>query len=280
MSEYQYYEFAAIDRPLTEQEQAEVRALSTWAQITATGFVDEYESGDFKGDPGSLMERFYDVHLYCSGWGTRRIMLRLPQALLDPELVEQYDVDDHVTFWTAQDHVIIELTSDEEGEHGDRDKDLPAIAGIRAELAAGDLRPLYLAWLSAYGSWERDEDAFDYADEEELEPPVPAGLGALTPSQQALARFLRLDAALLDVAAQVSAARGSQADLGTWLSRLDAARKDALLARVAEGFGDQVRLELLRGLRDSADVPAEPTRTVAELLDAAAARRHALARAN
>ena len=31
MSEYQYYEFLAIDRPLTEDEMAELRALSTRA---------------------------------------------------------------------------------------------------------------------------------------------------------------------------------------------------------------------------------------------------------
>jgi hypothetical protein len=29
VSEYQYYEFLAIDRPLDEAEQAEVRSLST-----------------------------------------------------------------------------------------------------------------------------------------------------------------------------------------------------------------------------------------------------------
>jgi len=43
-----------------------------------------------------------------------------------------------------------------------------AIVGARAELAAGDLRPLYLAWLAGYGTWERDEDAFDYDEEDEL----------------------------------------------------------------------------------------------------------------
>ena len=52
--------------------------------------------------------------------------------------------------------------------------------------------------------WERDEDAFEYDDEDALEPPVPAGLGLLTASQRALADFLRLDADLLTIAAQVS----------------------------------------------------------------------------
>jgi DNA-binding MarR family transcriptional regulator len=35
MSEYQYYEFLAVDRPLTAAEQAEVRQLSARARITA-----------------------------------------------------------------------------------------------------------------------------------------------------------------------------------------------------------------------------------------------------
>jgi hypothetical protein len=43
MSEYQYYEFAAIDRPLTRDEQAELRAISTRALITPASFVNTYQ---------------------------------------------------------------------------------------------------------------------------------------------------------------------------------------------------------------------------------------------
>jgi hypothetical protein len=50
MSEYQYYEYQAIDRPLTKQEMAEVRSLSTRATITPTRFVNVYHWGNFKGD--------------------------------------------------------------------------------------------------------------------------------------------------------------------------------------------------------------------------------------
>ncbi|MEU4720254.1 hypothetical protein AB0G06_11505 [Nonomuraea dietziae] len=82
MSEYQYYEFLAIDRPLTDQQQAEVRALSTRAHITATSFINEYRWGDFRGDPRRMVERYYDAHLYLANWGTHRIMLRLPKTAL------------------------------------------------------------------------------------------------------------------------------------------------------------------------------------------------------
>ena len=43
MSEYQYYEFLAIDRPLTERGMRELRAVSSRAIITATRFTNHYE---------------------------------------------------------------------------------------------------------------------------------------------------------------------------------------------------------------------------------------------
>ena len=42
MSEYQYYEFQAVDRPLTEEMQQGLRRISSRAHITPTGFVNVY----------------------------------------------------------------------------------------------------------------------------------------------------------------------------------------------------------------------------------------------
>jgi hypothetical protein len=50
VSEYQYYEFLAVDRSLTADEMAEPRALSTRARITPTSLINTYHRGDFKGD--------------------------------------------------------------------------------------------------------------------------------------------------------------------------------------------------------------------------------------
>ena len=83
MSEYQYYEFQAIDRPLGEADREALRALSTRARITATSFTNSYEWGAFKGDPARLMERWFDLHLYLANWGARRFMIRLPARLID-----------------------------------------------------------------------------------------------------------------------------------------------------------------------------------------------------
>jgi hypothetical protein len=61
MSEYQYYEFVAIDRPTSGQQHAEQRNLSTGARITATSFTNEYHWGDFRGDRRFMMERYFDA---------------------------------------------------------------------------------------------------------------------------------------------------------------------------------------------------------------------------
>jgi hypothetical protein len=42
MSEYQYYEFQAIDRALSADQVDKLRSYSTRAQITSTTFTNEY----------------------------------------------------------------------------------------------------------------------------------------------------------------------------------------------------------------------------------------------
>ncbi len=277
MSEYQYYEFLALDHPLSTAEQAEVRRLSARATITATSFTNEYHWGDFKGSPDELIRRYYDAHLYVANWGTRRVMFRLPRTLLDPGLAEQYGVDPQASVSATRDHVILDMTSEDESGYWEEDLQgsLSALVGARSELAAGDLRPLYLAWLSGYGAWERDEDAFDEEDEDVVEPPVPAGLGSLTASQRALADFLRIDADLLGVAAETSpelpeAGQDSGA-LAAHIAAISASEKDRLLGLVAADQATRARGELLRGFRGQPDDESEsrPRRTVAELLDTA-----------
>mgnify|MGYP001607379648 FL=1 len=94
MSEYQYYEFQAIDRPLTGEETGELRSVSTRARITPTSFVNEYAWGRFKGDEDAWMEKYFDAFLYLANWGTRVLKLRLPSRLLDVKAAEKYVAGD------------------------------------------------------------------------------------------------------------------------------------------------------------------------------------------
>jgi len=46
MSGYQYYEFLAIDHPLSQREIGQLRQISTRARITATSFTNTFRDDD------------------------------------------------------------------------------------------------------------------------------------------------------------------------------------------------------------------------------------------
>src|SRR6185437_17048836 len=83
-------------RPLTKQEMEELRAISSRASITPTRFVNIYNYGDFRGDPLTLMERYFDAFVYVANWGTRWHMLRLPAQALDAKAAAPYGVEGNV----------------------------------------------------------------------------------------------------------------------------------------------------------------------------------------
>jgi hypothetical protein len=268
VSEYQYYEFLAIDRPLDAREQQQLRAVSSRARITATHFVNTYEWGDLRADPRALMASYFDASLYLANWGTRQLMFRLPSSVLDLDVVGRYCATDTACAWAAGDSVIVSLTSEKEDEYWDdsAEESLGSIVPLRSELAMGDRRLLYLAWLLSVDAGVLDED--------EIEPPVPAGLPDLTGPLRAVVEFLRLDEELVAAAAEASepltTADPSAATLRCWVSRLPAREKEDVLIRVVSGDPDVSRELACRFRADSSPVlDRDGTRTVAELQAAA-----------
>src|SRR6266542_6470329 len=112
VSEYQCYEFVALDRRLTAKEMAELRDISTRAEITPTRFWNEYHWGDLKADPAKLLARYFDVHVHFANWGTRRLMLRLPIAAVDNRALGAYLPGDPATLTTVGEHAIVDLCSE------------------------------------------------------------------------------------------------------------------------------------------------------------------------
>lgn len=279
MSEYQHYEFLAVDAPLDAKAQAAVRALSTRARITPTSFVNTYQWGDFKGDPRALVERYYDAFLYTANWGTHQLMLRLPTTVLDPAVVHRCCCTPSAASWATRRHVVIDLTysgnerSDAWWEDWDDEEDtlgdgwLTSLIPARADLAAGDHRLLYLAWLHAVSGDEHDEDI--------IEPPLPAGLGSLPASLRRLVDFLRIDTDLLAAAAQASPelppTGPARKAWSTGLAALPTREKDALLLRVMDG-DPHVGVELRRRLTPPPDTTTT-RRTVGDLQATASALR-------
>ena len=114
MSEYQYYEFQALDRRLTAAEMARLRTFSTRARITPTSFVNTYDWGDFKGDENAWMDQYFDAFLYFANWGTRVFSLRLPSRLLAMATAELYCGSQSAAAREHKGNTILTFNSDEE----------------------------------------------------------------------------------------------------------------------------------------------------------------------
>jgi hypothetical protein len=276
MSEYQYYEFQAIDRPLDERAMAALRAITSRAQITPTSLVNVYHFGDFKGNPDRLVDQYFDAFLYLANWGTRRLMFRLPRPLFDLTAAQPYCVPESLKARANAEHVVLDFHSDSEDGWDDEGGEgwLASLIPLRADLLAGDLRCLYLAWLAGI-----QNDAVDGAEQE---PPVPPGLGSLSAPLQRFADFLRLDPDLLEIAAVASAEAGPThpppEELAAWVKALPEVEKDNYLVRLMQGETPYLAGELLKRYRgeqarvtsSSAQGPpsAEARRTVGSLLEA------------
>ncbi len=224
MSEYQYDEFQAIDRPLDDEDRRALRALSTRARITATNFTNAYEWGDFKGDSAKLVERWFDLHLYLANWGSRRLIIKVPALLVDRgRLGASLDHVDDARLHVVAGHLIVDIARDELGVEDDDDGSgwLAALAPLRTDLLGGDLRFFYLLWLTAV-----EADVFEPDEPEPL-----AGIGPITGSLEAFAIFFGIDPDLVQAAAERSTDTGGISS--------EAARR-----RIA-AMSDRVKIDLL-----------------------------------
>lgn len=242
MSEYQYYEFAAIDRPLTRAEMAKLRAISTRAEITPAGFVNHYEWGDLKADPADWMRRYFDAFVYTANWCSCRLSLRVPLATFRQGELKPFAARYAMTIKATDTHWVIDWVLNESENHerfGMEDGSgwMRRLAPLRDELLRGDLRPLYLGWLAAAAGGELRDAA--------LEPEVPPGLVDLSPPQRALAEFLEIDTDMLAAAragstkaGNTKASRSNAAQdghLDAWLEKWSRAEMAAVLKLIARG---------------------------------------------
>jgi hypothetical protein len=271
MSEYQYYEFLAIDRPLTSEEVSALRALSTRAHITPVSFTNEYHWGNFGGNSDELMKRFFDAHVYVANWMTAIFMVRVPIEAISEETTEAMAVDGILDFEPTKTHWVITWRLNE-SENCDRfgTEDgrgwMARLAPVREELLRGDVRSLYIGWLAAVIK--------EVTDDGDMEPLPVEGLGNLTAAQQALAEFLEVDQDLLAGAGMGSPALQDEAPLqketDDWLNGLPQDEVTVILKQLLAGRGQQAERTLknrfaawrcgLRGDRSEA-----PLRTVGEL---------------
>ena len=262
MSEYQCYEFVALDRPLTSAEMAGLRSISTRADISPTRFWNEYQWGDLKADPKKLLARYFDALLYFANWASHRFMLRLPASQVDLRQLKPYFPGGPATLTKTGKHLVVDLWSDSEEPEDDwfeaRGR-LGALVPLRSELLQGDMSAAYLAWLLAVQAEEVSSSA--------KAPPVPAGLREPNASLIALAEFLRIDRDLM-----AAAAEGSQDDsldaeaLRSWIRARPAREKDRWLLKTIDDPSARIGTDLIAAFRRAQPVPRTKPRTAAALL--------------
>ena len=240
MSEYQYYEFKAVDKPLNEKGMQALRNMSTRARITSTSFVNEYNWGDLKGNPLKLVERYFDAFLYVANWGTHWFMLKVLRHLVDVDLVNKYCPGESAVIHEKGDHLIFEFTSEtEDYEWEEGEGWLSSLISLRADIIHSDYRLLYLAWLCCAQMEEMEDD--------ELEPPVPPNLADLNAPLKSFVDFMRIDTDLISVAAANSISESRQTDpeaLKAWIHNLLESEKDDILFRLVEAPSPHLGTEL------------------------------------
>jgi hypothetical protein len=273
MSEYQYYEFQAIDRPLTQEERAALCQLSGCVKPTATSASFTYSYGNFRGDPKQVLARYFDIMYYITNWGTQQLMFRFPTSLINRETIELYCIDNYISLSFAGDWAILDWEfSQEEGFNDwiEGEGILSELIGLRQEILQQDYRGLYLAWLKAI---DLSEGYIDI-DKTQLEPPLPPGLGQLSAAQKAFTEIFELDEHLLNVAC-ASSGKLTTISEQTWqqaISQLSASERQDFLLRLAKGEHNLSAKfkQKLSQLIPNSPASNQPRRTIQELLEAAA----------
>jgi hypothetical protein len=265
MSEYQYYEFQAVDRPLTDADRQALRGLSTRARITATSFTNSYEWGDFKGDPAKLMERWFDLHLYVANWGSRRLMIGFPARLIDRDRLDVFLGEvDWAGLKASGEKLILDITRDEVGsdDWDDGSGWLAALSPLRADVLSGDLRLFHLLWLTAVEAGAVGADV--------LEP--LSGIGPMTGALEAFADFFDIDRDLVQAAAErpavANSGRPSPDAVREAVGAMPDRQKIALLVRLFDGdphVSSELRAVVRKGLEPKSAIAPTAARTVREL---------------
>jgi hypothetical protein len=255
MSEFQYYDFRAIDRPLNDKERQEISSWSSRSKVSARRAIFSYSYGDFRKNFEEVVAQYFDMGLYFTNWGTKHIVFRFKKEDIDYKAISLFDIDgSNATGYTTGieigkkgDFVTISIEYCEEGGGDwidDDDNSLDDFLPLRDDILRGDYRSLFVFWLNiAYLLNHPDEDEDDYEDEEDLEmPPIPANLKQISDALQSFMDYYGIDDDLIAAAAEFSADnKTAEPNFEHSLLRLDEKEKNDWLLRLLKG---ETRLEV------------------------------------
>ena len=274
MSEYQFYEFKAIDKPLSEKDRNEIGNWSSRTNPSNTGVTFTYSYGSFPKDEIKVVEKYFDAMFYIANWGTTRLVFKLPNNLIDIRRIKQYCIMDGFDVIEKPDFTLVDICiSDEEGggEWIEGEGWMSTMASLRGDILSGDYRCLYLIWLKV-----STEDVFcewGNIDSKSSEPEVPGNLKSLNGALMDFVDIFEIDKDAITVASEKSRTGSTEKseEYANYINRLPNDEKDELLLRLLKNE-PLLNISLKNRLKDFVsevkERSIEKRRTVGELVQA------------
>ncbi len=254
MSEYQYYQFKAIDKPLTKAEREEISSWSSRTEATNRSASFTYHYGDFPKDEEKVLVQYFDAFLYIANWGDRRLMFKFPLSLVDTEALAMYDTTElgeygeyDLTISVKSGFVIVDMYyGEDENDWLEDDVRLDGLLGLRKDILAGDYRSLFIFWVYIL-SLRHDSDTLD---ETATIPKrmIPPKLDQLTSELDNLIEFFAIDEDWIVAAATYNIQQETpEVDYAQQLQLLSTEQKEAYLLRLLDGESN-LKLKLQKEL--------------------------------
>ncbi len=205
MSEFQYYEFHAVDKPLNSEDLESVRGMSSRVQLSSRKAVFTYSYSDFRYDEEEVLINYFDFMFYIANWGSKRIMMKFPADLVDYEFLRKYRISvissyaQDIRIFKKSEFVILDISFSEEDGLGwiEEDNYGEEFLNIRDEIMRGDYQSLFVMWLRFLEDlYKSDEFEFDYSFDASL---IPPNLLPLNASGRAAQEFCLVSQDWLDV---------------------------------------------------------------------------------
>lgn len=276
MSEYQFYEFRAIDKPLSKEDRAEIGSWSSRTEASNTGAIFTYSYGGFRQDVITVVEKYFDALFYISNWGTTRLMFKFPKGLLKIKKIRPYCSQDGLQIIEKQNFILLDIQySDEEGggQWIEGDGLLTSLISLRDDILNEDYRCLYLIWLKdSTTAVEGDYGPFSSND---LEPPVPKGLNELNGALQDFVDAFDIGKDYISAAAENSTPPpiDKPIELANYLDQLSENEQQDFLKRLLKdepflSLKLKTRLKEFTGSNDTSTTES-PGRRVGEIIERA-----------
>ena len=193
MTDGPIHELVTLTRRLDSNEIKRLRTRLTSAKISTTRLSISGDPDMLAIDLLDLLGAHFDVMISSRPDGFRRLALRLPPSMREPEL-RRFSTRSLVETTRTGGAWLLDIQApplafmaaiDPRDEEADHDPGwLDALAPLHTAVSSGDLRPLYVAWLHG---------AILELGGDEREPEVPAGLKAPSRALEALTEYLRVD---------------------------------------------------------------------------------------